>query len=559
LRRERSMRPIDVPPNDANAEDPRSHGGLSHRGLLAAALTAERDGRFARMFPWLRPLTPTLADSRALAGTMTQDLENSQIPAGYTYFGQFIDHDITYDPASRSQRLLDPDALVDFRAPRLDLDTLYGGGPAVSAFLYDDDRMHLRMGTLTYQDDNGNLYEEIDLPRVVTRPTQRTTALVPDARNDENIILSQLHLLFIRYHNCVVNELVRSRVGNPIDQDSIFDEAVRIVRWHYQWIVMHDYLQRIVPAGVLNDVLVLDRTRSGVGPQIRRSFFQWTSRPFIPVEFSGAAFRFGHSMIRASYMLNDVRQYITPFPLEGDDISLRGLDARPKDTQVLWSVFFDVPGSGGIPQMASKINTSIAPSLQKIPVPHISLNLDAGISTPFHRQFLRDAVAGGGEQSVSLGERDIVRGLALGLPSGQDVARAMGLASNRILTPRDLAIGHAKGQMPPLFLHSTPLWYYVLKEADKFGKGEKLGPVGGRIVAEVVLGLLESDPSSFLRVRPAWRPEAKFGASLKEFPFLTMGSLVAYVESKEARRAARAAAGVPRVREAARPAAAAEP
>ena len=129
----------------------RTHG-IEPRGLRPVTLSTLFEGRFGRRFrklPPAPPLDPT--HLQELARSMREpeatggggwggpsappvDLDNPDIPAGYTYFGQFVDHDITFDPASSLERENDPDALTNFRSPRFDLDSVYGSGPEDEPF-----------------------------------------------------------------------------------------------------------------------------------------------------------------------------------------------------------------------------------------------------------------------------------------------------------------------------------------------------------------------------------------------------------------------------------------
>jgi hypothetical protein len=201
------------------------------------------------MFRRLPPFAPADKDLEQLARTMIEEKEedpvpgqppppadagdNADIPSGFTYFGQFVDHDLTFDPNSKLQRDNDPDALRNFRTPRFDLDSVYADGPADNPFLYADDGSHLLIGKV-----NGG---EDDLPR-----NAQGRALIGDPRNDENLIVSQIHLAFLKFHNKV------------LDQVHDFDEARRVVRWHYQWIVIHDFLEGIVCKDVVDDILQPD-------------------------------------------------------------------------------------------------------------------------------------------------------------------------------------------------------------------------------------------------------------------------------------------------------------
>jgi hypothetical protein len=450
----------------------RSHGADPQRGLDQVSRSSIQRGRYGRMFRHLAPLTlsvdalKTLADSMGpylpppaarptptapATATALQPGENPDIPAGYTYLGQFVDHDITFDPVSVLGRRNDPDGLVDFRTPRLDLDSLYGSGPADSPYLYDrQDPDKLLVGK-----NSGSAFEPEDLPR-----NQQGSALVGDPRNDNHLIVSQLTLAFIRFHNAVVDHLrIRSAPAA-----GLFALAQQLTRWHYQWVVVDDYLRGLVGSDVVDQVLVKDETTGGLRADLR--FFRWKTQPFMPVEFSAAAFRFGHSQIRANYQLNpdvDPIHIVVPASAPSTLPSLAGLRPLPKGLKISWDLFFTIGGSS--PQLSRRIDTNVSGPLIQLP-----LFLD-----PDQRP---------------LAFLDLLRGQALGLPSGEAVAAAMG-------TPV---------VDPPAGAGRTPLWYYLLHEAEVTADGRRLGPTGGRIVAEVLVGLLAADPSSFLRAAPGWTP-----------------------------------------------------
>ena len=399
--------------------------------------------------------TEALADALiALAGTSD---DNTSVVAGYTYLGQFIDHDITFDATSKLERDNDPLALENFRTPRLDLDSLYGAGPEDQPFLYDwsdsppdaaPPGVKLLVGT--NPPDLG--FASADVPR-----NDQGRALMGDARNDENLIISQLHLLFIRFHNKVIDRILADGLRHT--KKELFEEAQRIVRWHYQWIVAHDFLPRLVG----DDVFV-------------RGTFKWQGEPFMPVEFSAAAFRFGHSMVREDYRLNH-RPNVPLFEREGFAESLSGSRRLPAALQIEWSHFFKTTST--FAQKSKRIDPWLADALTRVP-----------------------------PTGAALARLNLRRGRALGLPSGPDVADALGELvldeddlveplGDRVDGPERAALGQA-----------TPLWYYLLREAELLGGGGlHLGPVGGRIVAEVLLGLLEADPSSYLRQWPDWKPD----------------------------------------------------
>jgi Animal haem peroxidase len=480
----------DRPPHTSPSLPQRFHGAQATRGVEDVPRSTLYEGRFGRMFRKLPPCPADDGDLHALAELMferraqsdVRRLDNPAIPAGFTYFGQFVDHDITFDPNSKLQRDNDPDALRNFRTPRYDLDSLYGDGPDNNPFFYyrpepkrEPYRIHLLVGR--------NAAKEDDLPRNNEHPKR---ALIGDPRNDENAIVSQLHLAFIKFHNRVVDSL-------PETPDR-FDDARRIVRWHYQWVVLHDFLSRILGGeGVINDIIKLEQYKVPLGGgtkdihgalKVDLKFYDYSNQPFIPVEFSVAAYRFGHSMVRTDYELN--RQTEDPndvdiFGREGED--LRGFQERRPGLEIEWARFFEFPDQRQEPQPSRRIDTKLAAGLSKLP------EITHGLR--------------------SLAERNLLRGKALGLPSGQRVGRAMGLPDDFILSREEIDL---PGNLAAPFGDNTPLWFYILKEAEVRCNGEHLGPVGGRIVAEVLIGLLAGDPASYLSAEPTWRPKkGQFG------------------------------------------------
>ncbi len=415
-------------------------------------------GTFGRMFRNLPPLEKRDSDLAKLASTMDEPkdgehdpkLDNPRIPAAYTYLGQFVDHDITFDPTSDLQRRNDPDRLENFRTPRFDLDSLYGRGPEDVPYLYD------KGGSGKFLVGPGANKKEQDLPR-----NAENIALIGDPRNDENTIVSQLQLALILFHNHLIGDK-----GEPA-----FLETQRTVQWHYQWIVVHDFLKRVVDEKMVDEIL--EKGRRPGEPLLR--FYEYEEAPFIPVEFSGAAYRFGHSMIRRAYHLNDPLDHVRRrmdkgnIPLfvpkatgkERDIKDLRGRKRLPGCWTIQWDRFLDIT-RGKPPQFSRRIDTKLAPALKHVP----------DVADP------------------GLAFRSLKRGVALGLPSGQSVARAMG---HKPIPSED-----RKGE--------DPLWYYVLREAEVQHQGRRLGEVGGRIVAEVLIGLMAGDPQSYLRVEPSWTP-----------------------------------------------------
>ena len=439
-------------------QQPRIHG-TGVRGLRTRPADPH-GGRFGLMFPHLDPFRPDPDRLARIAERMVEESagaavgDNPRLPSGYTYFGQFVDHDVTFDPVSSLARRTDPEALHDFRTPSFDLDNIYGRGPADQPYLYTADQ--------SFVIGRGENSRELDLPR-----TRREVAIIGDPRNDENILVSQLQLTMLHFHNKVLADIRAGDLDGHLESDreaDQFAEAQRIVRWHYQWAVVHDFLRRLVGQGTVDNVM----PPSG-GTDLK--FFTWTGRPFMPVEFSAAAYRFGHSMIRAVYDLNSTVQQVkifVPEPTPGNALShLGGFRTLPAAWQIEWPFFFELDDRG--PQLSRRIDVRLAPPLSKLPA---------------------DVTTG----RRSLAERNLLRGLRLGLPSGQAVAGAMGVTA---LSDDELDLPGSGG---------APLWYYVLREAQLRQDGQQLGPVGGRIVAEVFAGLLAADRSSWLHAEPAWRP-----------------------------------------------------
>jgi hypothetical protein len=441
------------------------------------------------MFPRLRPAKLSNAAIDALVTSMEdrRGPDNPSIPAGYTYLAQFVDHDITFDPLSklRGRSLLRE--LANFRTPRFDLDSVYGSGPKDQPFLYDwsserDPGVKLLVGA-----SSGEGSITADLPR-----NQQGRALIGDARNDENLIVAQLHLLFIRFHNKVVDHARAAE--RALGSDALFEKAQTLVRWHYQWIVVHDLLRKVVGG------------QMAAAAHARRDFYKPRGGPFIPIEFSAAAYRFGHSMVRNDYAPNG--RLGRPVPIfavsdnPGELDHLGGFRRLPVRLAIDWAFFYELTDGDAAsperPQHSRMIDTALATRLFKLPA----------------------SVSGKRE---ALARLNLLRGRALGLPSGAAVARAMHLDP---LGEQQLLLDRLSPDVRKELLRAPPLWYYVLCEAQsELGQeGRHLGPVAGRIVAEVLVGLLEADPSSYLHAKAPWKPTLP-GAACGDF---TMPDLVRF-------------------------------
>lgn len=406
---------------------------------------------YSRLFPDLPPLVSNEAALWALGSPggacdsgLTIDAEGGddsrETAAGWPFFGQFIAHDITADRSLPAHQA-DAAALRNARNPTIDLECLYGDGPTGNPFLYDrDDPAKLLLGL----NDAG---QPGDVPR-----NRQGLALIGDPRNDVHLFVSQLHVAMIGLHNGLVDWLRAS----GIPESALFAEARQLARWHYEWVVLHDFLPRLIGYELLTDILEN-------GPRHFRPNGELT----IPLEFADAAYRYGHSQIRHRYRINAETE---PLPLFPD---LVGFDAVPESRVVDWSLLFDFPGKPPA-QRAKKIDGRLARSLIELP-----LAITGDVEVDAYR---------------SLAVRDLQRGHSLGLPSGEAVAARMGEPP---LASEEIGLGDD-------FQGATPLWFYILKEAEARTGGDRLGPVGGRIVGEVLVAIIERDPGSFRAMQPEW-------------------------------------------------------
>jgi hypothetical protein len=407
---------------------------------------------------------------------------DSDIPAAYTYFGQFVDHDITLELESATLRdLVDPDLaplgraeirekIRNARTATLELDSVYGG-PAPRD---EENPEKMRIGRVTTSGSRPKDKDVFnDLPRRGRRsdPKLDREALIGDPRNDENLIVAQMHVAFLRAHNRLVN------------QGEDFQGARRLLRQHYQHIVLHDFLKKIADPQVVDETIAQNRVYTPA-----------EDRPFMPLEFSVAAYRLGHSMVRASYDFN------VNFPDATFDLlftftamggQLGGDDTLPERWIIEWENFVDA----GRPFARTRgIDTRLVeplfelPDLQGRPLP---------------------------EDRGRLAVRNLLRGYLLRLPTGQAVARELrqrlqGVRDIPVLTEQQVRAAATDGQVQVLedaeFLQrKTPLWFYILAEAAALGNGRRLGPVGSTIVAEVLVGLVRRSPGSILSTA-GWQP-----------------------------------------------------
>jgi len=462
----------------------------------------ENQFKYGPMLDFREQFHPEDSQLNELAEFMTAhfdepaELPEKPIPAGYTYLGQFIDHDIALDSATTGERLepwvrIDPQSISNKRTPFLNLETIYGydepsntGEPRRSELL-EPGTAKLKLGETSNDGLVNHVFKDRDLLR---RPTG--IAIIVDSRNDDNVAVAQTQVAFTRFHNTVVKCLGG---GDP---STVFDTAREIVIQHYQRIIVEDYLPRVVKKSVFDAAL-----DAASNDPLRFKFFRLTDRrfPVMPLEFSVGAFRMGHSMIRESYNWN--RNFNTHTPASPASIvALTKLTGRcgltttnkrrgqlPSEWLVNWNLFYETSAVLDPDlNLAAPINTRIAPSLGQLPSP-----------TQNNCEFTTDGIF---RRECSLPAFDLYRTRSLGLPSGQAIARRVLDSEDGILDSERIADLLPESLREP-FKGETPFWFYLLAEAEIQEKGATLGEVGSRILAETFLGFLRASPLCLLDPR----------------------------------------------------------
>jgi heme peroxidase len=417
--------------------------------------------------------------------------DNPTMTAGSTFVGQFIDHDVTFDQSSHLGKPQNPLTSLNARTPALDLDSVFGGGPGIRPDLYVSNPdgsvgPQLKIGS-------GGVHE--DVPRTA-KGDGTYTAILGDPRNDENMMIAGLHCAHILFYNRVLSELGSidlspfpaaqgADLSNAHDQFLI---ARQITLWHYQWLLVNEHLPQIAGQAMVSKVLTKGN----------KFYKPPAGDAFMPIEFAAACYRFGHSMVRPSYRANftsgtgdstsptanpffglvfDATEpnFSGPINYDRDDL-LGGYPAARR--YIGWQTFFDF-GDGQV-KNNKKIDSKLSSVLFTLPLPVIAMG---GETTP-----------------LVLPQRNLLRQLTWSLPSGQQVAKAMGVPP---LKPGDMG---GIDQVYKPFGSSTPLWYYILAEAKAASGGMTLGPIAGRIVTETLIGLLRADATSYLSANPGWTP-----------------------------------------------------
>jgi len=458
---------------------------------MAGAVDPDQQSSFGRMFPLeggLDGFTPTDQSLTKLVQTQRDKgqtrMDNVGVPAGFTYLGQFIDHDLTrnLDPLPTAQ--LDPTTLKNFRTAAFDLDSVYGKGRTdpSSSHLYEADGSF----KVTEEEDQVNGID--DLVR-----NANGGAVLIEPRNDENLIIAQLHLAVQKFHNRLIEE------------GASFEDARRLTQWHYQWVVVNDYLPHVVGQDRVDALLD--------GTEVDNELYEPgdPEAPMTPTEFSTAVFRYGHSQVRDSYEVNDLSEDapIKVFDLSSPDAEdLRGGQHLNERTHIDWSEFFEIDGAQEFEgNLSRELDTKISESLFNLPLGAPGLP---------------------SEGTNLLAQLTLIRSARYDIPSGQDVARAMGIP---VLSNKQL--GLTKADYPD-FNGEAPLWFYMLAESQiKEKGGVRLGPVGGRIIAEVFLTQLGIDQSSYLNATRRFSPSVEHEGAFTMGDFLTFAEVVELEEEEE--------------------------
>jgi hypothetical protein len=518
--------------------------------IRPSAVADVRKFRFSRLGPMGDPVDDAHRQIiETVATAMTTDppggdpesgaAPDSGIPSGFTYLGQFVDHDLTRDnTADQLGQDVTVDELVQGRSPALDLDSLYGRGPDKDPQFYEADGLHIKTGTTSPvppQAPGGNnpaaqvAHQGFDLSRVNTGSTkaEQRLANIPDQRNDENLAVAQTHLAFIRFHNRVVDELA----GRQTPSALLFTTAQDTVVKHYQWMLRTDLLPRIIDSDIVTDVFTNGRKFFEVPaayddldwyPTYDDNRVEPGDTPTMPIEFSVAAYRLGHSMVRNTYNWNAV------FNNKGPNATLL--------------LLFAFSGTSGIlapvgPGQVDKLNDPNAGTLQlpsnwiadfrrlynfgeagrdDLTVAADDFNVAKRIDTllvnplqdlPLGTFGGRDAALHATGRELNLAFRNLTRAGMVQLCSGQQLAGQFGY---KPLDPDQIIAGSNGASLDGLnadqknaFAQSTPLWFYALREAEL--NGGRLTGVGGRVVAEVFHRAMEGSRASIVR-DPGWRP-----------------------------------------------------
>jgi hypothetical protein len=477
-----------------------SAGGRNASVAAAGADAAPPPFRFSRLGP--KGINRQIGEpNRKKAGNAMASGGGpvSQIPAGFTYLGQFIDHDLTFDRTSVMLGAnISPAAMLQGRSPSLDLDSLYGAGPQdpESAKFYEADGLHLKVGK-TVAAGGIPAKNGFDLPRGAGNTVaKKRKAIIPDPRNDENLVVAQTHLALMRFHNRVVD----TQLGG-VSPSQKFAAARELVTKHYQWMIRTDYLTRICQATVVSNVFNQGRKAFEVGATP-------TDVPTMPIEFSIAAFRLGHAMIRRAYNWNKefddgagTLDWLFIFSAGGGDLfgEQRLASNWIADFRRLYD--FNEANKPNLAVPAAKFNRAMRIDTTLVnPLKNLPTGSFGGPNVPFN------------DPRANLAFRNLARAKMVKLATGEQMAtflKGKGVNLTK-LTKKQIRDGNNGAQLDNLtqtqlaaFLKDTPLWFYILREAEL--NGGKLKGVGARIVAETMHRAMEGSQHSIVR-DPTWKP-----------------------------------------------------
>lgn len=453
-----------------------------------------------------------------------------RLPAAYTYFGQFVNHDISaprgdvmsqdagappagvvgavdppgLDRSRRASVAIILDNFFNDHPEPLTLASLYGDGPGSTdpsvRALYAADGKRFRLGK-TRREVDQVFIDDMKDPALVEHATGapdllRTggSPLIADLRNDENLIISQLHLALLLFHNKVVAALEPSH-PNPA---KCFDEARKVVTRHYHWLILNDYLPQLLSRKVQGRPLA-DYPSNLPKPNE------------VPLEFTTAAFRFGHSMVGSAYDFNanfGVGGHLAP---EGATLehlfaftshqnmgqSAPGLPELPDHWVIDWERMtrFQAGTAGAPPRPfgnAERIDLNFAPDM---------LNVVGDSEIAVHGSILF---------------RNLMRGFHRRMPFGQQLADQYGVdrlseAEVRKALPKEKALPPGKKSLRQVaedlgMLTETPAWLYFLCESRLREAGERVGPTASHIIADTIVGLMRHNRKSMLNTAPDWHP-----------------------------------------------------
>lgn len=462
--------------------------GSNVRDRAAMAEQNEDEPLFVRMFPtdvkdvnYVSVESPRAPELDKVARAMLErpgSERSSAIPAGHAFFGQFLTHEVTRaERGNLSMQRATVDLPVQLSTPYLDMASLYGGGPRARPELYESDGLHLRVGK-TSADAEGMGERACDLPR----RAGSAQAVIADARNDSNLAVAQMHVAMLRFHNAVVDRLLAQGTA-PQD---CFDQACAEVQRSVQAVTWHDFLRRVCQPAAYADA----QARVGSEGYHPRDWRPADGDPGMPLEFSVAAFRLGHSLIKNDYLWNDLHESSPEFGRADlhqlfrmtGPMSLGGAQRLPDSWVIDWSRFVPQPRADASEkvQQAGALDAYASAAMHSLP-PHLS------------------AIG-------NLPKLNLMRGDRLALPSGEQVAREMGVDRAEFVPCGDASdpVGQALKEARSL-KDATPLWLYVLREAELLEGGQHLGEVGSRIVLDTLGVLIDRSPHSIFRA-PDWQP-----------------------------------------------------